>query len=73
VFHSGHAGRDGLHLKGELLPWSRLRAAIQRQRAGVVIGFVDACYSGAILTPKGFVRGPPLKVSLAPLGPGGRC
>jgi hypothetical protein len=49
----------------------RLRRAIAAVPARSVVGFVDACRSGLLLTAKGIVRAPPLTVELTELGPQG--
>ncbi len=72
LFLSGHGDHRGLHVSGELLPWETLEAAVRRIPARVVIALVDACQSGAFLTPKGLSLGPPLSVSLVPAGPEGK-
>jgi hypothetical protein len=71
-FFSGHGSERGLHLKGDVLPWGDLRQRLMTLRARVVLAFVDTCQSGAILTPKGFIRDAPLKVKAASLTPSGR-
>jgi hypothetical protein len=72
VFFSGHGGPDGAHLDGEVWPWTEVRADLEAMRARLVVAFFDACYSGAILTPKGLTRQSPIVVSVVPLGGRGR-
>jgi Caspase domain len=72
VFFSGHGSNRGAHVSGEVWSWPDVRQQLERLPARLVVGFFDACMSGALLTPKGLIRGAPLKLSLAPLGPSGR-
>ncbi len=72
VFYSGHAGADGLHLDGQVWPWPRLREQLGQLTPTLLVAFVDACHSGALLTAKGLSFGPPLTLWAAPLGPKGR-
>jgi hypothetical protein len=73
VFYlSSHGDSSGAHLRGELLPWPELSALLARVPAKRVLAIVDACQSGALLTAKGIVRGPPISVQLEPLGQSGR-
>jgi hypothetical protein len=73
VFYmSSHGDPAGAHLRGELLSWSELSALLARVPAKRVLAVVDACQSGALLTSKGIVRGPPITLSLEPLGQSGR-
>lgn len=64
LFVSGHAGAAGLHYGSGLWTWEELRAVLESTRARRAIVFVDACHSGALVTPKGLTLGPPLSVSL---------
>ncbi|MFO0728365.1 MAG: caspase family protein [Myxococcota bacterium] len=64
LFLSSHGDKQGAHLSGELLRWESLDAAIEKVRARVIVSFVDACQSGALIGEKGFLRGAPLDVSL---------
>jgi hypothetical protein len=71
-FYSGHGGPDGAHTNGSVWTWNDVRADLEAVRARLVVAFFDACFSGALLTPKGLVRESPLVVSLVPLGGRGR-
>lgn len=64
LFVSGHAGASGLHYGSGLWTWDEVRAVLEGARARRSIAFVDACHSGALVTPKGLTLGPPLSVSL---------
>jgi hypothetical protein len=73
LFFSGHGGADGAHVAGRVWSWPEIRALLAALPARLVIGFFDACRSGALVTAKGeLVRGPPLAMSVQPLGPRGR-
>jgi hypothetical protein len=54
------------------LPWPVLEARLAALPGAVVIAFVDACQSGALIGEKGFLRGPPLTLEVTPAGPRGR-
>lgn len=47
-YYSGHAGRDGLHLAGTVLPLEDVKRWLEGSAAQVRIAFVDACESGAL-------------------------
>ena len=51
--YSGHASREGLHLKGTLLEMEWLRRWLETSRAQVRIAFVDACESGTLARARG--------------------
>src|SRR5581483_594825 len=70
---SSHGDADGLHLNGGTLSWAELTDLLSRIPTRRVLAFVDACRSGAMLTAKGIVRGPPLELSVNALGPRGRA
>jgi hypothetical protein len=72
VFFSGHGGADGLHVHGDVWPWSDVRQRLARLPARLVIAFFDACFSGALFTPKGLTREAPLSLSLLQGGGRGR-
>jgi hypothetical protein len=72
LFYSGHGGPDGAHIKGRVWSWDDVRGDLDAVKARLVIGFFDACFSGALLTPKGLSRESPLVVSMVPLGGRGR-
>jgi hypothetical protein len=72
VFYlSAHGDSDGAHIRGEVLPWRELSQQLARIRSRRVLAVVDACHSGALLTAKGLLRGPPVNLSVEPLGPSG--
>ncbi|MCB9677676.1 MAG: caspase family protein [Alphaproteobacteria bacterium] len=48
-YYSGHAGRDGLHLAGSVLPLEDVRRWLEGSAAQVRVAFVDACESGALV------------------------
>ncbi len=52
-YYSGHADAEGLRLGGEVLPYEALKAGIREVPAGVHLGVLDACRSGAISRVKG--------------------
>jgi Caspase domain len=72
LFFSGHGDGQGAHLAGTTWAWSDIRRMLGDAPATLVIAFFDACASGALITAKGIVRGPPLSVSVAALGSSGR-
>jgi len=72
LFFSGHGDAAGAHLAGTIWAWTDIRRAMSQARVNLLVGFFDACASGALVTAKGFVRGPPLAVAVAPVGPSGR-
>ncbi len=72
VFFSGHGGPDGVHVDGQVWTWTEVRADLASVPARLLVTFFDACFSGALLTPKGLVRESPLVVSVSPLGGRGR-
>lgn len=72
VFFSGHGGADGAHVDGQVWTWTDVRADLASVPARLLVTFFDACFSGALLTPKGLVRESPLVVSFVPLGGRGR-
>jgi hypothetical protein len=73
LFFSGHGGADGAHLAGQVWPRAEVRARLQAVPARLVVAFFDACRSGVLVGAKGeLVRGPPLSLSVEPLGPRGR-
>jgi hypothetical protein len=73
VFFSGHGGSQGAHVGGRVWSWAEIRAALAALPARLVVGFFDACRSGALLTSKGqLMRAPPIAVTAQPLGPAGR-
>lgn len=53
VFISGHAGADGVHVRGGVWSWKELRAALEALPAQRRVVLIDACNSGAVLTAKG--------------------
>ena len=58
-YYSGHAGLDGLHVRGDVLAWSELRALTDTATGGDLrIVLVDACHAGELARPKGFVGVP---------------
>jgi len=52
-YYSGHAGFDGLHLAGTVLPGADLRELIEDVPANVRVAVVDACHAGALVYLKG--------------------
>ncbi|MEQ1571954.1 MAG: caspase family protein, partial [Myxococcota bacterium] len=53
VFYAGHAGVDGLHLGGEVLPLPDLKSAIRVVPAADRIVVLDACNAGTIARSRG--------------------
>jgi hypothetical protein len=72
LFFSGHGDSDGAHLAGTTWSWNDIRRAMRQARVNLLVGFFDACASGALIAAKGFVRGPPLAMAVTPVGPSGR-
>ena len=52
-YYSGHASREGLHLRGTLMPMARLERWLRHSAAQVRIAFVDACESGSLARTRG--------------------
>jgi hypothetical protein len=52
-YYSGHADAQGLLMGTGRLPFDELRSRLERSGAAVRVAFLDACYSGAIVRPKG--------------------
>jgi hypothetical protein len=71
-FFSGHGGPDGAHADGQVWSWDDLRTDLDATHARLVVAFVDACFSGALLTPKGLTRESPLVLSVTRFGEGER-
>ena len=53
LFYAGHAGTDGLHLSGEVLPLPDLKSAIRVVPAQDRIVVLDACHAGSIARSRG--------------------
>jgi hypothetical protein len=53
VFYAGHAGSDGLHLSGEVLPLPDLKSAIRVVPVEDRIVVLDACNAGTIARSRG--------------------
>jgi hypothetical protein len=53
VYYTGHAGTDGLHVGGEVLPMTALKTAARVVPAAQRVFVVDACQSGQLLRSKG--------------------
>jgi hypothetical protein len=66
LYVSGHADAAGAHVRGHLWPWADIRAALDEARPRLAVAFVDACFSGALLTAKGLTLGPPMQVEVQP-------
>ena len=52
-YYSGHADAAGLRLGADTLSWEELKAEVRQVPAGVHLGILDACQSGAISRVKG--------------------
>jgi hypothetical protein len=52
-YYSGHSDEEGLLFENEKLPYSDLRAAIERVPAAVRVAILDSCSSGSITRAKG--------------------
>jgi hypothetical protein len=68
VYYSGHAGLDGLHVSGAVLPWAELRELADVDGEDLRIVLVDACHAGALARAKGFVAVPPEELESASRG-----
>ncbi|MBX2798010.1 MAG: caspase family protein [Myxococcales bacterium] len=53
TFYAGHAGVDGLHIDGEVLPLPDLKAAIRVVPASDRVVVLDACHAGTIARSRG--------------------
>lgn len=45
-FYSGHGSEEALHLRGERLPYAKLRQALEAVPAKLRLSFIDACRGG---------------------------
>lgn len=61
-YYSGHAGSDGLHLSGSVLPMSEVRGWLEGSDARIRIAFVDACEAGVLA--RGGVPTEPLEIEV---------
>lgn len=61
VFYSGHASGQDLHMEGKSWPLEKLRKFLAEVDADLRITILDACHSGAFITPKGGKVGPPVR------------
>jgi caspase domain-containing protein len=52
-YYSGHADAQGLLLDHERFSFDELRARLEQSHALVRVAFLDACYAGGIVRPKG--------------------
>jgi len=52
-FYSGHAGADGLHPEGSVLPGEALRNRVEKMPARIRVGIIDGCHAGALVRGKG--------------------
>jgi hypothetical protein len=57
-YYSGHADAHGLLLGAERFSFDELRTRLEGSRAAVRVAFIDACYSGSLVRPKGGQRAP---------------
>lgn len=67
-YYSGHAGQDGLHPNGTVVPGDELRQAVDSVPAKVRVVIVDGCHAGALSRGKGTSRVTPF-LSGTPLTP----
>jgi hypothetical protein len=63
-YFSGHGSRSALHLGGDRIPLRRIRRSLRTLKARTVIGFLDACQSGALVRSKGIRRQPKFDIRL---------
>ncbi len=68
-YYSGHGDEESLHLQGESLNLSELRAEMARIPADLRLVILDACRSAG--RPKGVRSGPTFSVAAAPEAPHG--
>jgi len=61
-YYSGHSDDSGLLLGEERLPYSVLRASIDRAAADVTIAILDSCSAGSFTRLKGGVQRPPFLI-----------
>jgi len=52
-YYSGHADDQGMLLDHERFAFAELRTRLEQSRALVRVAFLDACYAGGIVRPKG--------------------
>ncbi|HEX6277964.1 MAG TPA: caspase family protein [Polyangiaceae bacterium] len=63
-YFSGHSDGEALELGRERLTFSELRGRLRDTGAGVRLGIIDACRSGAVIGVKGGTPGPGFDVTL---------
>lgn len=64
VYYSGHASVGALHLDGERLTFSTLKALVAAAGAEVSVFVVDACRSGGLTRVKGAVPAEPFEIQV---------
>ncbi|MBI2566806.1 MAG: caspase family protein [Candidatus Schekmanbacteria bacterium] len=64
TYYSGHAGPDGLHMSGTVLPFEELKALVAGSAASVRVLIVDACRSGGITRVKGARAAAPFDIAM---------
>lgn len=52
-YYTGHASRQGLHLRGTMMPMPALERWLRESAAQVRVAFVDACESGSLARTRG--------------------
>lgn len=52
-YYSGHASREGLHMRGSLMPMDRIERWLRQSVAQIRIAFVDGCESGSLARLRG--------------------
>jgi hypothetical protein len=63
-YFSGHSDGEALELGRERLSFSEVRGRLRETGAGVRLGVIDACKSGAVIGVKGGTPGPGFDVTL---------
>lgn len=63
VYYSGHGSSEALHMNGGSLPIATIREAFRDLGADLKILIADACFSGALISPKGGLLAAPMPVT----------
>lgn len=64
-YYSGHSDEHGLLMRGERIPYRKIREVIKSLPAEVRVAVLDSCASGVLTRGKGGLRGPPFLVDAA--------
>lgn len=62
IYFSGHGSDEALHMNGETLPLSDIRAYFKEIEADFKLLIADACFSGSLIRAKGAVLADPVPI-----------